>query len=199
MGIILNWNSTYPTAVDDRTTSLPTLTDAVHDVIVSHPNELADAVIFLERENVSYKDNIVMTGCISEFEDRLDAPRVVGGGLFNGAQLAHMIPHFRALGMYNLNGGAAQGTVDILLYDMGPPGTPLLPPVLRSTLSIPNADDGDITKQQKVLTLSASPGVNADVIHNSARVYEVRIEINGGPVGSTAKVHWAGLALGVTQ
>ena len=48
MGVVLNWNSTYPLTVDDATTNFPTVNDNVHDVLASHVNELASAVISLE-------------------------------------------------------------------------------------------------------------------------------------------------------
>lgn len=199
MGLIKVWSTTYPGAIDTRVSSLELLTNNVDDVIASHPNALADAVIVLEEENTGYKDNVVITATTMMLEDQLDVERVVGSALFDGGDLAHLIPHLRMLGMYNLNGGAAQGALRLRLYDMGPPGTPLLPPVLRAEVSIPDTADGNLTKAQTVLTLSASPGVDGDQIHNSVRSYEFRIILDGSPVGATAVVHWAGLALGVTQ
>jgi len=49
MGIVLNWNSTYPGGgIDDTTINFPVLTDTVHDVMASHVNSLAAAVIALQ-------------------------------------------------------------------------------------------------------------------------------------------------------
>lgn len=48
MGVVLNWTSAYPTTIDDRITNFPTVTDNVHDVLASHVNELADAVVALQ-------------------------------------------------------------------------------------------------------------------------------------------------------
>lgn len=49
MGIVLNWNSTYPGGgIDDTTINFPILTDIVHDVLASHVNSLASAIIALE-------------------------------------------------------------------------------------------------------------------------------------------------------
>lgn len=49
MGIILNWNSTYPAGgIDNTVTNFPTVTDGIHDVLASHVNSLASAVIELE-------------------------------------------------------------------------------------------------------------------------------------------------------
>jgi len=49
MGIVLNWNSTYPGGgIDDTTINFPTMVDVVHNVMASHVNALASAVIALE-------------------------------------------------------------------------------------------------------------------------------------------------------
>lgn len=51
MGIVLNWNSGYTGVAgseDDTVTNFPTVTDGVHDVMASHVNELASAVIQLQ-------------------------------------------------------------------------------------------------------------------------------------------------------
>lgn len=49
MGIVLNWNSTYPGGgIDDTTINFPTMVDVVHNVMASHVNALAAAVIQLE-------------------------------------------------------------------------------------------------------------------------------------------------------
>lgn len=200
MGLIKVWTSNYPGAVDTTSPgSFETLTNAVDDVIASHPTALSDATIVLEQENTGYKDNNIITGSTGAFEDQLDVETLIGGAMFNGAQLANLIPHLRLIGIYNLNGGASQGDLRVRMYDMGPPGTPLLPPVLRATVSIPDSDDGNIARAETVLTLSASPGVNLNQINNSLRSYEFRVVLDGAPAGATALVHWAGVALGVTQ
>jgi len=51
MGVILNWSTGYsgtPASVDDAVVNFPTLSDGTHDVLASHVNELAAAVIQLE-------------------------------------------------------------------------------------------------------------------------------------------------------
>lgn len=49
MGIVLNWNSTYPGGgIDDTTINFPVMVDVVHNVMASHVNALASAVIALE-------------------------------------------------------------------------------------------------------------------------------------------------------
>ena len=199
MGLIKVWSTSYPATIDDRITTFPLLTDGVDDVIASHPNELADAVIVLEQESAAYKNNSVITAATGFSVDLVDVEMVMGGFTCNGATLANLIPQLRAVAVYNLNGGAAQGELNISIYDLGAPGTPLLPPERRSMLVVPNTDDGVIVRPQQVLTLTASPIENGDEIHNSQRIYEVRAYIDGGPVGATAFVHWAGLALGITQ
>lgn len=197
MGISLLWSSGYPSVVDDQVTNFPTLTNVTHDVLASHQNEVAGAVVLLERENTGVKDNLVITGVGASVEDQLDVERVVGSALFDGADLYHLIPHLRMLGIYNPDSPA--GTMELRLYDMGPPGAPLLPPELRSTAIIGFANAGELTQAQTVLTTSASPGIDADQIHNSLRHYELRVIIDSAPVSSQGTLHWAGIALGVTQ
>lgn len=197
MGLVLAWTSGYPAAVDDQVTNFPTLTNSVHDVLASHQNVVAGAVVYLERENKGFKDNSVITGVGATVEDQLDVERVVGSVLFDGADLSHLIPHLRMLAAFNP--ATAAGTMEMRLYDMGPPGAPLLPPELRSTAVIGFADAGSIIQAQTVLTTSASPGVDLDQIYNSLRLYELRVILNGATNGSQGTLHWAGLALGVTQ
>lgn len=48
MGVTLNWSSNYPLAIDDQVTNYPIVADTVHDVLASHVNELAKAVVALE-------------------------------------------------------------------------------------------------------------------------------------------------------
>ncbi len=48
MGVVLNWSSDYPTTIDDLITNFPELSDGVHDVLDSHVNELASAVVALQ-------------------------------------------------------------------------------------------------------------------------------------------------------
>jgi len=197
MGIIKPWSSNYPTSLDNTTTNFTTLVDTADDVIASHPNSLAGAVIVLEQENIGYKDNVVVTAASNEVETQLQVERVIGSILFDGGDLAHLIPHLRFIGIYNTNSGS--GNARVRMYDMGAPGTPLLPPQLRSTVSIADSDDGNIIKAQQVLTLSGSPGVGLNQIHSSLRVYEFRLILDTATSGADMIVHWAGLALGVTQ
>jgi hypothetical protein len=50
MGVIKSWNTVYPVAIDDLVTNFPVLVDATDEVIASHSNELAKAVVALETE-----------------------------------------------------------------------------------------------------------------------------------------------------
>lgn len=50
MGVIKTWNTVYPVAIDDLVTNFPVLVDATDEVIASHSNELAKAVVALETE-----------------------------------------------------------------------------------------------------------------------------------------------------
>ncbi len=56
-GVILNWSTTYPTAVDVTTAggSMEEVTDGIHTVMASHPNSLAAAIVALETETVQLK------------------------------------------------------------------------------------------------------------------------------------------------
>jgi hypothetical protein len=200
MGLILPWSTVYPGAIDDNITNFPTLTDNVHDVIASHQNAVATAVIALEQESFANKENWVVTGATDEDEDQLDVERVIGGFMFNGENItATNIAHLRAIGVYNANGGAVQGDLRVRLYDMGVPGAPIAPSILRATVSIPNANEGDISKAQLALTTSAGPGVDSGEIHNSLRSYELRVIQDGMDAAATSKIHWAGMAIGITQ
>lgn len=49
MGIVLNWNSTYPGGgIDNTSINFPPVSDGIHDVLATHVNALASAVINLE-------------------------------------------------------------------------------------------------------------------------------------------------------
>jgi hypothetical protein len=84
------------------------------------------------------------------------------------------------------------GSARIYLYDMGP-GTGVFTPIRRATVSIPFANVGQDVKVDQTLTLVASPGVDLNQIHNTARVYEARMYLNTVDVGSLMTVQWTGL------
>lgn len=87
------------------------------------------------------------------------------------------------------DGGGAAASLTLRLYDMGAPGTPIAPVLLSDiTLSI----TGSIRRVEQALTTSGSPGVNADEIYDTERIYEVRAELTGD-VGDFAEIDWAGI------
>lgn len=45
MGVVLSWASTYPSTKDTIATNFPEVTDGTHDVMASHVNSLASAVV----------------------------------------------------------------------------------------------------------------------------------------------------------
>jgi hypothetical protein len=84
------------------------------------------------------------------------------------------------------------GSAQVVLYDMGP-GTGSFSPVKRSTLSIPFSSEGNRVKVDQTLTLSSSPGVDSNQIHNTARVYELRMKLVTVDSSSYMIVTWSGL------
>lgn len=48
MGTVLAWASNYPSSVDTISTNFPAVTDGTHDVVASHVNSLASAVVELQ-------------------------------------------------------------------------------------------------------------------------------------------------------
>jgi hypothetical protein len=68
LGIVLNWNSGYngtPGSVDDTITNFPVMVDGVHDVLASHVNELAQAVIQLQTSQVALNNIEVQDESVS--------------------------------------------------------------------------------------------------------------------------------------
>jgi len=86
MGIIYNWITTYPGAVDSTALggSMQTLVDNTYELLASHPNALANAVIAIEGENTNIKKGSInvavdgeQTGTAAKF---IGAVRVLNGG-----------------------------------------------------------------------------------------------------------------------
>lgn len=48
MGVVLAWASNYPTMIDTIGTNFPAVSDGVHDVLSSHVNSMAQAIVGLE-------------------------------------------------------------------------------------------------------------------------------------------------------
>lgn len=110
-------------------------------------------------------------------------PLVVGGGVFDGTLSGPLSTvQFRAVSLWSPTGSA--GDVEVRLYDRGAPGATGAR-VLRATLTIPFAAAGVVDAYDLPLTVTSSPGVDADEIFDTARVYEVEMEIVGA-VGPTA-------------
>lgn len=117
---------------------------------------------------------------------------VLGGIYFDPTLFTTPTVTLRFVGNYTSTDGA--GSARIYLYDMGP-GTGAFSPVRRSTATIPFANVGQRIKVDQALTLSASPGVDANQIHTTARCYELRMYLNTTDVGSTMTVSWGGLSV----
>lgn len=196
---IIPWATTYPTAVDTTTGSMPTLTDTVDDVIASHPNANRDALIELQQEGMVWKDNLALAGASDFFIDTAshNVDIVVGSVLLDAERMEHMIASMRLVGTYNTIGGG--GTATLKLFDLGPPGALLGPPELRSTVTITDADAGTPTHVAAQLTPSATPGIGSDEVFTGLRLYELRARITPGDAADTCKVLWGGVALGLLQ
>lgn len=117
---------------------------------------------------------------------------VLGGIYFDPTLFTTPTVTLRFVGNYTSTDGS--GSARIYLYDMGP-GTGAFSPVRRSTATIPFANVGQRIKVDQALTLSASPGVDANQIHTTARCYELRMYLNTTDVGSTMTVSWGGLSV----
>ena len=114
---------------------------------------------------------------------------LIGGLFFNPADFGTPTVKLRLAGNYSSTD--AGSTARVYLYDMGP-GTGAFTPVRRAVVSIPFASVGLEIKVDQALTLSASPGVDVNQIHNTSRVYEMRMYLNATDVGASMKVTWAG-------
>ena len=115
---------------------------------------------------------------------------VMGGFYFNGGRLGPLGAQLRLVG--RLNSATPGAQLELRLYDMGAPGTPIVP-VRRATAII--TTQNDIAVANLGLTTAAAPGVNLGQIHDAARLYELRLLISGATPGDSAKLHWGGLAL----
>ena len=102
--------------------------------------------------------------------------------LFSGTSVS-----LRLVGFYASTDGASIARV--YLYDMGP-GTGAFTPIRRAKVEIPFSSVGKVVKVDQALTLTATPGVDLNQIHTSARVYEARMYL-AATNGSMA-VSWAG-------
>ena len=124
-----------------------------------------------------------------EIDDLLLATEVKLGGfafdpnLFSGSTI------YLQMAATLTDAGGSAPACTLRLYDMGAPNTPIAP-ILRSEVAITTT--GSLRRERQVLTTSGAPGVNADEIFNTERLYEVRAELTGD-VGDLVEIDWAGL------
>lgn len=128
-------------------------------------------------------------GAVNEEITTLGSEVVLGGFVFDGGRVGVLAPSLEALGTLVV---ATTGSAVVKLYDLGAPGTPIVP-VLRSEVSFPNGTAGDPVQALQALTIDSAPGVNADEIHDEERMYELRAEITGATAGDSLKILSAGL------
>ena len=143
---------------------------------------------------------------IDEVEGRVDALEITpvlggAGGLGDTANLTargvqHLVAYveldgssvtWSAIGtLFDVNAGGSV-VAEVYLYDVGSDGSPIAP-VLRSTLTFPNANQGNFDVVSQALTPSATPGTDTDEILNSSRVYEIRAVLDPADVGADGDV-----------
>jgi len=116
---------------------------------------------------------------------QLDATEVViGGGYIDGSTGGTY--SWEIQGIYNDNGGTGNQDMEIRLYDRGPDATPVAG-VLRSVLEVISLDTLDTISL--TLTATGSPGTDTDTIHDSARMYEVRLYMDAGGALDSGFLH----------
>ena len=115
---------------------------------------------------------------------------VVGGLTFDGSKTYSTIS-WRIVGRFTATG--TTGTCRCRLYDIGPIGGPTIR-ILRSVAEIPFGSAGATDSFATTLTTNGAPGVDADEIFNTVRVYEVEIELVGADgVSDTFRLYKAGI------
>jgi hypothetical protein len=90
---------------------------------------------------------------------------VLDGGLVSGS----LTPYFRCV----VTPTMTPGTVSVRLYDLGPKAGPPVAPTLITTLT---ASSNGLQVLEQSLAIAGAPGGNT--IQNTARMYEVTIEVN---------------------
>jgi len=128
-----------------------------------------------------------LTGATNESQTTVDVERVIGGGVFDGSASGTIL--LRIVGSLI---ATVSGSANVRLYDMGPAAGPPTAPSLRSTVTIPFADAGDVEKVDQELTPVASPSASNE-IYNTARVYEFRIFL--ASAGLSQLVNWTGIVV----
>lgn len=133
-----------------------------------------------------------ITGATNITTATIDTELVIGGFVFDPAlYLGALAIEFQAQAL--LSTADVAGNIEIRLYDMGP-GTGAFVPVLRSVLLLTQADADEVISLSQSLLLVASPGIDADEIHDVARAYELRIYLEGSDT-PTAQITWSGLSV----
>ena len=218
MGTILNWSSSYPATVDSIGTSFPTLQNNVHDVLASHVNELANAVVAIQGviggfrlvpidDPLTPADGDVLTYSAGAGAFVASTPKgaltMMGAVPITTRTVENVLGSFeltptgpvvfKAIGLLTV---AALGDAEVRLYDLGTAASPIAP-VLRSTITFPNADAGQIDVISATLTPVALPAApNNNQIYNVTRIYEVRAILDpsaAGIGGDSLIVNWSGL------
>lgn len=128
------------------------------------------------------------TGGTNHDETLIDVEVVMGGFVFDGSTT--LSPVFRFVGIFL---PATSGNARVRLYDTGPVSGPAIAPELRSELEIAYTAGGAIVDRQKGQVKSAAPGIDADEIFNTERIYELRVILDGATPGDAVKIHWAGI------
>jgi len=132
-----------------------------------------------------------LTGVVGGLMDGADPEEVFGGFVLDGSNFPDVALKLRIVGRIVVAGA---GTGELRLYDMGAPGTPIVP-VLRSTAVIENGVAGDVVVRDQALTPAAAPGVGADEVHTARRIYEMRAVMVGAAGGDSLRIHNGGITL----
>jgi hypothetical protein len=117
---------------------------------------------------------------------------LIGGLYFDPSDFSSPIIKLRLIGEFNTTDTGGSGL--LRLYDMGD-GVTVGPEDLRSTITIPFAQQGAVVTMDSLLTPTSSPGTNTNTIYNSARIYEVRLYIDTATTGSTLQALMSGLVI----
>jgi len=135
---------------------------------------------------------LAVQGAQNEDTSVVGSEVVMGGFVFTGGNLGPLGAKLRLIGM--LTTATPATDLHLRLYDMGAPGVPAAG-ILRATATIPYASAGTVQLAETTLSAVAVPGVDADQVHLTQRIYELRLIIDGGTAGDAAKLHFGGIAL----
>lgn len=82
----------------------------------------------------------------------------------------------------------AASSAKVYLYDMGPGDGTAFVPVRRAVLNIAFANVGKRMKVDQALTKTGAPGVDANQIYNTARVYQARMYLTSSDLAASMYV-----------